>query len=175
VVVAALRPQGVSRPRQAGYYALDDAPVISSAEIHDPQAGVDNGPAGTGQPEVSFDFTPAGGRAWQQLTRALVRRGEQFARTGIPPPQASQHLAIALDNRLLAVPAVDFSKAPNGLDPADGADIIGGFTTDTADELATILRYHPLPMGLALLSVSHPEAPGHKASRSPERTLRGSR
>ena len=166
LVVAALRPQGSSRARQAGYYVLNDNPVISSIDIRNPEAGVDSAPAGTDQPEVSFDFSGPGGRAWLALTRALVRRGEDVARTGTPTPQAFQHLAFALDDRLLAVPAVDFSKTPNGLDPADGADIIGGFSTDTAEELASILRYHPLPVGLSLVSVRRPE-PAQGGKRRP--------
>lgn len=167
VVVAALRPQGGVRARQAGYYVLNDNPVLSSAEVRDPQAGVDSAPDGTGLPDVTFDFSPAGSRAWQLLTRELVRRGEEVARTGVPGPQAYQHLAIVLDNRLLAVPSVNFSTAPNGLDPAEGADIIGGFSTDNADALASILRYHPLPVGLSLVSPRVPASPPQGSRRRP--------
>jgi len=171
-VVAALRPQDPSRQRESGYYVLNDNPVISSAEILDPQAGVDSAPDGTGQPDVTFDFSGPGGRVWLGLTRALVRRGEQAARTGVPAPQAYQHVALVLDDRLLAVPAVDFSTAPNGLDPADGGQIIGGFSTDTADELASILRYRPLPVGLSLASVRRP-AVAAQAGKRRSRSKRG--
>ena len=42
-----------------------------------------------------------------------------------------QHLAIVIDDRIVAVPFVDFREAPVGIDSAGGAQITGGLTPET--------------------------------------------
>jgi SecD/SecF fusion protein len=153
VIIEAARPEDVAHPKQLGYYVLNDDPLISNADIQDPQAGVDEGFGATGQPDVSFGFTNQGTRAFALLTRAVARRGQLAGRGGEPSPESYQHYAVVLDDRLLAVPYVSYVQHPNGIDPAGGTRIVGGFTAAIAAELASILRYRPLPVSLLLESV----------------------
>jgi preprotein translocase subunit SecD len=58
-----------------------------------------------------------------------------------------------LDDRLVEVPYVSYIQHPNGLDAALGGRIVAGFSTAVASELASILRYGPLPVSLLVESV----------------------
>jgi SecD/SecF fusion protein len=59
-----------------------------------------------------------------------------------------QHFAVALDNRLLTVPSIDFRIYPQGIPGSGGADIVAGFTPSSARDLAILLRYGPLAVSL---------------------------
>ena len=136
------------------YYVLNDAVALTGRDVQNPQQSVDNGPPGngppgngpgTGEPIVTFDFTPAGRATFSLLTRRIARRGALSSRSG---QSSLQHLAITLDGRLVSVPAIDYQQYPNGIDPTNGSQISGGFTIASAQTLAAALRTGPLPVKL---------------------------
>jgi preprotein translocase subunit SecD len=58
---------------------------------------------------------------------------------------------IGTESQLLTVPQIDFRQYPDGIvqtGGASGADITGGMTAASARDLATRLRYGPLPLAL---------------------------
>jgi SecDF, P1 head subdomain len=128
----------------AQFYVLRGAPALSNAEITNPRASADTN---TRTPDVTFDFTAAGSRAFQSLTAAVARRGGLVSGVG---DTLDQHFAIALDNRLITVPYIDFRQYPDGISGDHGADIAGGFTSQSAKDLAILLRYGPLPTTLTV-------------------------
>jgi SecD/SecF fusion protein len=60
----------------------------------------------------------------------------------------NQHFAVALDNRLITVPSIDYKVYPDGITGDHGADLSGNFTRQSAKDLAILLRYGPLPVNL---------------------------
>jgi hypothetical protein len=131
----------------AGYYVLKDHASLCSCEITNPQASTDQ----AGHPDVTFGFTSQGQSAYQRLTAGVARRGQLSSRG---KSHLVQHFAVALDNQLLAVPAVDFRAYPHGIPGYSGAAIFGAFTAAQARQLAAELRPGALPVHLRLLSIS---------------------
>ena len=136
---------GFGTSSAAGYYVLRDHVALFGSEITNPQQSTDN----VGQPDVSFGFTGNGGNAFQQVTAKLATRGELDS-TGAT--KLYQHFAVALDNRLVTVPQIDFRTYPAGITGGGGADISGNFTIATAQDLATQLRLGALPIRLVQIS-----------------------
>ncbi len=85
-----------------------------------------------------------GGIVGLAVARELAHRGADLAEAG-SGIEASQHLAIVIDDRIVAVPFIDFRVAPDGIDGADGAQISGNLTEETARQMASILDSGPLP------------------------------
>jgi hypothetical protein len=129
-------------PRDPGVYLLRGAPAITNADVMNPRASTD---PNTRTPLVTFAFTAAGRRAFQALTATVARRGSLVSGLG---ETLNQHFAIAVDNKLITVPYIDFKQYPAGINGDQGADIAGGLTTQSAKELAILLRYGPLPVQL---------------------------
>ena len=77
---------------------------------------------------------------------------------GQPAQSAYQHFAIVLDDELVSKPYIDFNQNPDGIDGRTGAQISGGFTIDTAQDLANFLRIGALPVKLELISQSQVSA-----------------
>ena len=125
-----------------GYFVLRARPAMSNGAILDPAASSD---PNTRAPDVTFSFTSSGRRAFQAVTAAIARRG---GRVSSPGNSLNQHFAVALDNRLITVPYIDFKQYPDGISGEDGADITAGFTKRSAQDLAILLRYGPLPVNL---------------------------
>jgi protein-export membrane protein SecD len=82
-----------------------------------------------GRPVVSFRFDTAGGRRFGQVTSANV----------------GQRLAIVLDNQVISAPRI------NGPITGGSGIIEGGFTVQTAQDLALLLRAGALPAPLIIL------------------------
>jgi SecD/SecF fusion protein len=93
---------------------------------------------------VTFDFTVSGRRAFKALTAKVAHRGALISSLG---QALNQHFAIALDERLLTVPFIDFKQYPDGINAGKGADIAGSLTPTSAKDLAILLRFGPLPAG----------------------------
>lgn len=132
------------------FYVLNDSPALSGTEIKDPKQQFDEGPGGTGEPIVAFDFTSKGRDAWQKVTREISQRGAGL--------QSSQHFGIVLDDEAITVPQIEFRKFPDGLDGVGGSSIIGSFTIESAQDLANLLRIGALPIKLELISQSQVSA-----------------
>ena len=63
----------------------------------------------------------------------------------------NQHFAVALDSQLVTVPQIDVHLYPDGITGGGGADIAGGFTAQSARDLATELRYGALPLAVRVV------------------------
>jgi len=138
------------------WYVLADNVALRGTDIKNPEQNYDNGPGGTGQPIVTFDFTDQGRKTWKEITREIARRGasQSFGN----PQAAAQHFAIVLDNELISVPYIDFVQNPNGIDASNGSQITGGFTIESAQELSNLLKTGALPVKLELISQSQVSA-----------------
>jgi SecD/SecF fusion protein len=79
------------------------------------------------------------------MTATIARRGDRVSGLG---QTLNQHFAIALDNRLITVPYIDYKVYPDGVDATDGVDITGSLTTQSAKDVAILLRCGPLPVNL---------------------------
>jgi SecD/SecF fusion protein len=151
---AANPPRGVP----LRYYVLNDNPVLKGTDVKNPQQSFDNGAGGTGQPIVTFDFSGHGKSVFQNVTRQIAQRGQALQLPGVQPAQVFQHFAIVLDNKLISVPYIDFRQNPDGIDASNGSQIQGGFTIDSAQRLADLLKSGALPIKLALISQSQVSA-----------------
>jgi SecD/SecF fusion protein len=123
----------------ARFYVLRGPPGMSGAALTNPHV---RAAPGTGSPDVAFDFTARGRRAFQALTATEARRGSLVSGLG---QTLNQHFAVALDNQLITVPFIDFKQYPDGINGDRGADIAGNLTTRSARDLAILLRFGPLP------------------------------
>jgi SecD/SecF fusion protein len=137
------------------YYTLKDDPALLGRDIKDPQQNIDNGPGGSGQPDVTFSFTDAGRKKWQKTTRAIARHGQAALLPGVDPRSVANHFAIVLDSKLISVPYIDPQQSPDGIDGSNGSQILGGFTIKSAQRLANLLESGPLPLALELRAMSH--------------------
>ncbi|HTU14169.1 MAG TPA: protein translocase subunit SecD [Solirubrobacterales bacterium] len=141
-----------------GYYVLEDNAALSGSDIKDPQQQTDQG---TGQPNVTFDFTDKGQKAFQEITRRIAQEGAARNIGPIDPntsPQLSGNFAIVLDGQVVSRPIIDFAQNPDGIDGRQGAQISGGFDIGEAQELAEFLQRGALPIDLTLTSQSQVSA-----------------
>ena len=135
----------------AQYFVLRDHVALFGNEVTNPQQSTDQ----TGQPDVAFGFTGAGANAFQNVTAQIAHRGNLVSGFG---QQLNQHFAVALDTQLITVPSIDYKTYPDGISGGNGADITGGFTITTAQNLATQLQLGALPINLKLISQSQVSA-----------------
>ncbi len=136
-------PVAISDPT-AQFFVLRDDVALPGSDIVSPKASTDQG----GEPAINFGFTRAGLAAFRRTTRVVAHRGPNVSLAG---SMVEQHFAIALDNQLLSVPAIDFRVYPDGIIGGGGADITGGFTARSAKDLATELRYGALPLSVRVV------------------------
>jgi SecD/SecF fusion protein len=140
------------------YFVVNDDPSLNGTDIKNPKQDFDRGPGGTGSPIVTMDFTKKGRQKFQDVTRQIAQRGVEQQLPGQPAQNAFQHFAIALDNELVSRPYIDFNQNPDGIDGRTGAQISGGFTIQTAQDLANFLKIGALPIKLELISQSQVSA-----------------
>ena len=143
-------PLSFSDPN-AQFFVLKDHVALFGNDITNPQQSTDQ----TGNPDVSFGFTGHGKNAFQKVTGDIAHRGQLNSPLGNPQ---NQHFAVALDTQLVTVPQIDFKQFPDGIPADQGADITGGFTIGSAQDLATQLRLGALPIKLKLISESQVSA-----------------
>ena len=139
------------------WYVLKDQTVLGGKDIKNPEQSFDNGAGGTGAPNVRFDFTGRGASTWETFTKKLAQRGQEQA-LGTSADASNQHFAIVLDNELISAPQIPWQKYPNGLPSGGGSEISGGFTIETAQRLANLLKTGALPIKLQLISASQVSA-----------------
>ena len=148
--VRVVRAEGAGPGR---YYALADTTALGNGEISRARAATD--PV-NGDPIVAFDFTSSGRSAFESLTREIAQRGSDASRPGDDPLRTSQHIAIVLDDRLVAVPFINYQEVPDGIDGKSGAQISGGLSSQRANQIATILNTGPMPVTLAPVEENTP-------------------
>src|SRR3954466_13054900 len=156
IVVRAEAPD--EKNKATTFYVMQDKPALSGTDIKNPEQTFNNGAGGTGAPVVTFDFTDKGRKQWQKTTAAIAQRGAQKAIPGTSAQDAFQHFAIVLDNELISVPFIDFQQNPTGIDGRNGSPIQGGFTIQSAQRLANLLKTGALPIKLSLISSSQVSA-----------------
>jgi SecD/SecF fusion protein len=149
-VVLQAVPQSFTNPppfgsSKSGYFVLRDHVALFGNDITNPEEGTDS----TGAPDVQFGFNSAGAKAFYRVTGQIAHRGS-FDSLG--STSLFQHFAVALDKQLITVPYIDYHQNPDGIGGSGGADITGGFTISTAQNLANELRLGALPIGLRLIS-----------------------
>jgi len=144
-----------SDPR-ARFYVLRDRVALSGKDIKDPQQGFNQ--TNGNQPDVEFRFTDAGKTAFHDVTRTIAQRGTDLRLPGTDPRAVLQHFAVALDGRLISVASIDPQQLPDGIDGENGAVIEGGFTIQSAQDLANLIKLGALPIGLKLISQSQVSA-----------------
>lgn len=137
------------------YYIIKDDPGLLGRDIKNPEQNTDST---TGQPDVTFDFTSAGRKKWQKVTREISQRGQAAVLPGVPVNQVANHFAIVLDNKLISVPYIDPQQNPDGIDGSTGSQISGGFTIKTAQRLSNLIKTGALPIKLELISQSQVSA-----------------
>jgi SecD/SecF fusion protein len=154
VVIRAAHP---TTPRQgpfgspgSQYFVLRDRVALSGADVINPQASTD----ASGQPDVQFGLDARGTQQFGDATATIAHRG---ARVSVGATKLYQHFATTLDNQLLTVPQIDFDQYPDGLN-SSSSEITGGFTIQSAQDLATQLRLGALPINLKLISESQVSA-----------------
>ena len=131
---------------------LDD-PALSGTDIRNPEQDFDErfGHA----PNVRFEFTDAGREAFQEITRAIAQRGRDNAFRAPARPAAFRDRA----RRRARLGALDRLRRVPGRDRRlQGAQISGGFTIQTAQDLARLLKIGALPLRLELISRSQVSA-----------------
>lgn len=141
----------------AGYYVLKDNPALSGSDIKDPQQQLDQ----FNQPNVTFEFTSKGRKAFQDITRTIAQEGQARAIGPVDTEQASAlsgNFAIILDGQVVSKPIINFVENPDGIDGRTGAQISGGFDIKEAQSLAEYLQRGALPIDLKLTSQSQVSA-----------------
>jgi SecD/SecF fusion protein len=157
--VLVLRDQkpSANAPDPDAFWIIRDDPGLSGTDIKNPEQNFDQR-AGN-EPNVTFDFTDKGRKAFQNITARVAQRGADNANPLNPDPeQNSQHFAIALDNALVSTPLINYRENPDGIDGSTGAQISGGFTITSAQDLAKVLKTGALPLRLELISRSQVSA-----------------
>ncbi|CAN5143714.1 hypothetical protein BH24ACT23_BH24ACT23_01450 [soil metagenome] len=139
-----------------GWFLLRDRPELSGDDIRNPEQNFDSF---TQAPNVTFEFTDEGRKAFQEVTQRIAQRGAERAglATGITAEQASQlsdSFAVILDGEVVSRPIINFVENPAGIDGRTGAQISGNFTIDQAQTLAEFLQIGALPIDLKLISQS---------------------
>ncbi len=148
----------VTQQSPNSFYVVNDDPVLTGADITNPQQGFDEGGGGSGAPNVNFGFTSHGKEVFQRVTKEIAHRGQEAQLPGVSHEAALQHFAVALDGQLITAPSIDFSQYPEGIDSSQGSQISGGFTITSAQALADELQSGALPIRLELISNSQVSA-----------------
>src|SRR5438270_1542658 len=148
----------VTQKSPNSFFVLEDNPVLTGADVRNPQQGFDEGAGGTGAPNVTFGFSSHGKTVFQDVTKKIAERGQEAQLPGTGKEAAQQHFAVVLDGALITTPSIDYTKYPEGIDASTGSQISGGFTITSAQNLADELQSGALPIKLVLISRSQVSA-----------------
>jgi SecD/SecF fusion protein len=159
IIVRAEQPDDIPQDQKGDeWYVLADNVALRGTDIKNPEQNFDQGAGGSGGPIVTFEFTDRGKDIWQDVTERIAQRGQSLQLPGTSAQESAQHFAIVLDDELISAPFIDFVQNPNGIDGSNGSQIEGGFTLDSAQELANLLKTGALPVRLELISQSQVSA-----------------
>jgi hypothetical protein len=123
-----------AEPPQPGYYVIRNRPVLRNEDIRNPSSGVDEQ---TGEATISFGFTDAGSKRFQDLTRELAQRAE---------PTALPHFAVVVDAELVALPTIDSNAQFQ--EPPPGMTLAGRISEEEAERLTDFLAIGHLRLDL---------------------------
>jgi preprotein translocase subunit SecD len=123
------------RPRkgdpEGGFIIVSRVPVVSGTDIRSADPG---NKSDTNEPIVNFYLTAAAGKKFAAFTGA-------HSKDSADP----SNLAIVLDNRVITAPSINGQISDSGI-------IEGGFTEESAKDLAMLLRSGALPASLKYLT-----------------------
>ena len=124
-----------SKPRRGeqdgGFIIVSRIPVVSGTDIRSADPG---NKSDTNEPIVNFYLTAAAGKKFGTFTAA-------HSKDSADP----SNLAIVLDNKVITAPSINSQINDSGI-------IEGGFTTESAKDLAMLLRSGALPASLHYLT-----------------------
>ena len=123
-----------NRPRNgqdSGFTLVSRIPVVSGTDIRSADPG---NKSDTNEPIVNFYLTAAAGKKFGQFTAA-------HSKDSADP----SNLAIVLDNKVITAPSINSQINDSGI-------IEGGFTQESAKDLAMLLRSGALPASLHYLT-----------------------
>jgi SecD/SecF fusion protein len=150
IVVRAEKPDSFPDDRPFDrFFVLNDNPELRGTDIKDPREEPD---PTTNQPIVTFRFTDKGRKAFHDVTKRLAERGQTKQVPGQPVESSFQTFAIVLDREIVSRPFIDYRENPDGIDGRTGAQISGGFTLQSAQDLANVLKTGALPIDLKPIS-----------------------
>ena len=129
----------------AGWYAIGGPAPLGNADVANAMSLRE--PA-TREPIVAIELTARGQAVFESLTRTVAQRGADAHRPGEASMREFQHLAIVFDGEIASVPFIDFQRAPDGIDGADGVQISGDLAPERTQEIAAMLRSGPMPAPL---------------------------
>jgi SecD/SecF fusion protein len=156
VIVVRADRQNPDAPKPDSWWVLKDNPVLSGEDIRNPEQNFDQ--QGGNEPIVTMEFSDEGRRSFAETTRQIAQRGSDNALPGGDSQSQSHHFAIRLDQDLISVPFIDYRENPDGIDGTNGAQISGGFTITSAQDLAKLLKIGALPIKLEAISRSQVSA-----------------
>jgi preprotein translocase subunit SecD len=116
---------------EGGFIIVSRVPVVSGTDIRSADPG---NKSDTNEPIVNFYLTAAAGKKFAQFTAA-------HSKDSADP----SNLAIVLDNKVITAPSINSQISDSGI-------IEGGFTEESAKDLAMLLRSGALPASLHYLT-----------------------
>jgi preprotein translocase subunit SecD len=122
-----IMPRRPRRGEEPGVMIVSRIPVVSGTDIRSADPG---NKSDTNEPIVNFYLTAAAGKKFAVFTAA-------HSETSANP----SNLAIVLDNQVITAPSIRSQISDSGI-------IEGGFTTESAKDLAMLLRSGALPASL---------------------------
>jgi SecD/SecF fusion protein len=135
---------GVAPDRTHYYLFKYDPPNVPQMTGEDfklsgTRADFDTSPTGGGQPIVTMEFTGAGSKKFEEITRAEYTRGNIR--------NAPQHFAIVLDREIRTFPQIDYTDSSLAGGIGGGrAQIEGLDSFDEARDIAIVLQTGALPV-----------------------------
>jgi SecD/SecF fusion protein len=100
----------------------------------------------TGEPVVLMQFTGAGQKKFEAITREEAQRGKLLTNTIGQGQDIFQNFAIVLDREIKSWPQIDWTQYPNGISGGNGAQITGLGSIGEAKDLAIVLQTGALPV-----------------------------
>ena len=122
-------------------YTPPDVPQMTGEDLKlsGTRADFDTSPGGGGRPIVTMEFTKAGSKKFEQITRDEWIRGKLR--------QAPQHFAIVLDREIKTFPQIDFTEPSlSGGIGGGRAQIEGINSFQEAKDIAIVLQTGALPV-----------------------------
>ncbi len=120
--------------------------LLAPAAVEGTQvSGASAGVGTTSQWQVNLSFNGSGASAWQKVTEKAynVNNGQPpSTTTPCVPPTGCNAVAIVLDGQVVSAPYISQAGGISG----GSAQITGGFTDKSANDLANILKYGALPL-----------------------------
>ena len=140
LVVVTAAPGKAGGNTDTQYFIYRDEPAMMGDAVKAARQAFD--PNSPGQkPIVEMDFTDAGGKQFQEITKTLWDRGSF---TGV-----AQQFAIVLDGKMESDPQIDYTDPGlSGGIQGGKAIITGQFTIKEAKDLALVLNFGALPVKL---------------------------